>query len=191
VLIEPRNSGSSFTKSQLVGWNDNLEFIDKICELHNRKPINFLTLREPFSRANSLFYYLNSSDSDHEIVRDEVYSTTFEEYIYSNELQDSWLIRQLLSLGWHESIKQTHYDLAIKKLQDFHIQDISSVDALIEKVFLAAYNLSFSQVPKNYLNKNQSSKTNTLKFDQLSPELQQKFLDRSRWDRKVYKYFIQ
>ncbi len=191
VLIEPRNSGSSFTKSQLVGWNDNLEFIDKICELHHRKPINFLTLRKPFSRANSLFYYLKSSDSDHEIVRDEVYSTTFEEYIDSNELQDSWLIRQLLSLDWHESIKQTHYDLAIKKLQDFYIQDISSVDPLIEKVFLAAYNLSFSQVPKNYLNKNQSSKTNTLKFDQLSPDLQQKFFDRTRWDRKVYNHFIQ
>lgn len=191
VLIEPRNSGSSFTKSQLVGWDDNLEFIDKICELHNRKPINFLTLREPFSRANSLFHYLTSSDSDHELVRDEVHAKTFEEYIDSNELQDSWLVRQLLSLGWHEPINQTHYDLAIKKLEDFHIQDISSVDPLIEKVFLEAYNLSFLQVPKNYLNKNKSSKTNTLKFDQLSPELQQKFLDRTRWDREVYHHFIQ
>ena len=147
-------------------------------------------MREPFSRANSLFHYLISSDSDHELVRDEVHAKTFEEYIDANELQDSWLVRQLLSLGWHEPINQTHYDLAIKKLEDFHIQDISSVDPLIEKVFLEAYNLSFLQVPKNYLNKNKSSKTNTLKLDQLSPELQQKFLDRTRWDREVYHHFI-
>lgn len=191
VLIEPRNSGSSFTKSQLVGWDDNLEFIDKICELHNRKPINFLTLREPFSRANSLFHYLKSSDSDHELVRDEVYAKTFEDYIDSNELQDSWLIRQLLSLGWHQPLNQTHYDLAIKKLEDFNIKDITQVDSVIEEVFYKSYNLSFSQAPENYLNKNQSSKTNTLKFDQLSRELQQKFLDRTRWDRKVYNHFIQ
>jgi len=191
VLIEPRNSGSSFIQSSLIGWEDNLQFIQKLCTFYNRKPINFLTLREPFSRANSLFHYLISSDSDHELVRDEVHAKTFEEYIDSNELQDSWLVRQLLSLGWHEPINQTHYDLAIKKLEDFHIQDISSVDPLIEKVFLEAYNLSFLQVPKNYLNKNKSSKTNTLKFDQLSPELQQKFLDRTRWDREVYHHFMQ
>jgi len=190
VLIEPRNSGSSFIKSQLVGWDDNLEFIDKICELHNRKQINFLTLREPFSRAKSLYNYTQSSDSDHDLLCDQITAQTFQSYIDSGEIEDSWLIRQLLSLGWNKSINQTHYDLAIKKLQDFYIQDISSVDSLIEKMFLAAYNLSFSQVPKNYLNKNQSTKTNTLKFDQLSPDLQQKFLDRTRWDRKVYKHFI-
>ena len=119
VLIEPRNSGSSFIQSSLIGWEDNLQFIQKLCTFYNRKPINFLTLREPFSRANSLFHYLISSDSDHELVRDEVHAKTFEEYIDSNELQDSWLVRQLLSLGWHEPINQTHYDLAIKNLKIF------------------------------------------------------------------------
>ena len=59
VLIEPRNSGSSFIQSSLIGWEDNLQFIQKLCTFYNRKPINFLTLREPFSRATSYLIMLN------------------------------------------------------------------------------------------------------------------------------------
>lgn len=194
ILIEPRNSGSSFVKSNLMGWEDNLKFIEKLCTFYNRQPINFLTLREPFSRAKSLFYYLTSSDSDHELVQDEITSSTFEQYIESQELEDSWLIRQLLCLKWSDSINEGHYDIAIEKLKEFHIKDITQVDSLIEDIFSQSYNLSFLNLLESNtdhnLNKHQSSKTNTLSFDQLSPDLQQKFLDITQWDRKVYKHFI-
>jgi len=202
VLIEPRNSGSSFTKSQLVGWDDNLEFIDKICELHNRKPINFLTLREPFSRAKSLFNYIKSSDSDHEFISNSsevcdffaIQSDTFEEYIQTGELEDSWFIRQLLSLSYNQPIIEESATLAINKLKDFKIKDITQVDSLIEDIFSLSYNLSFLNLLESdtdyNLNKHQSSKTNTLSFDQLSSDLQHKFLDITKWDKKVYKYFV-
>ena len=191
VLIEPRNSGSSFVKSELIGWEDNLEFINEICERHNRQPINFLTLREPFSRANSLFYYLTSSDSDHELVRDEIASSTFEQYIESEELEDSWLIRQVLCLKWSDPIDEGHYNIAIEKLKEFYIKDITQVDYLIEEIFSKSYNLSFSKAPESYLNRNKSSKINTLQFNQLPPRLQQKFLDRTRWDKKLYNRLTQ
>jgi len=191
VLIEPRNSGSSFVKSELIGWEDNLEFINEICERHNRQPINFLTLREPFSRANSLFHYLTSSDSDHELVRDEIASSTFEQYIESEELEDSWLIRQVLCLKWSDPIDEGHYNIAIEKLKEFYIKDITQVDYLIEEIFSKSYNLSFSKAPESYLNRNKSSKINTLQFNQLPPRLQQKFLDRTRWDKKLYNRLTQ
>ena len=191
VLIEPQNSGSSFVKSELIGWEDNLEFINEICERYNRKPINFLTLREPFSRANSLFHYLTSSDSDHELVRDEIASSTFEQYIESEELEDSWLIRQVLCLKWSDPIDEGHYNIAIEKLKEFYIKDITQVDYLIEEIFSKSYNLSFSKAPESYLNRNKSSKINTLQFNQLPPKLQQKFLDRTRWDKKLYNRLTQ
>ena len=195
ILIEPRNSGSSFVKSELIGWEDNLDFVNKTCEKHNRKPINFCTLREPFSRAKSLFYYLTSSDSDHELVRDEISSSTFEQYIESEELEDSWLIRQLLCIKWSDSIDEVHYNTSIEKLKEFYVKDITQVDSLIEEVFSKSYNLSFLNLLESdtdyNLNKHQSSKTNTLSFDQLSPDLQQKFLDRTRLDKKLYNHFIQ
>jgi len=191
VLIEPRNSGSSFVKSELIGWEDNLEFINEICERHNRQPINFLTLREPFSRAKSLFHYLTSSDSDHELVRDEIASSTFEQYIESEELEDSWLIRQVLCLKWSDPIDEGHYNIAIEKLKEFYIKDITQVDYLIEEIFSKSYNLSFSKAPESYLNRNKSSKINTLQFNQLPPRLQQKFLDRTRWDKKLYNRLTQ
>lgn len=201
VLIEPRNSGSSFTKSQLVGWNDNLEFIDKLCTFYNRKPINFCILREPFSRATSLFNYVKSSDSDHEFITGDsrvcdffdIKSETFEEYIETGELEDSWFIRQLLSLSHNQPITEESATLAINKLKDFKIKDITQVDSLIEEIFSKSYNLSFLDLfksnPDYSLNKHQSSKTNTLSFDQLSPELQQKFLDRTYWDRKLWERY--
>lgn len=201
VLVEPRNSGSSFVESELIGWEDNLNFINQICIAHNRKPINFCTLREPFSRSTSLFNYVKSSDSDHEFITRgpevcdffDIKSETFEEYIQTGELEDSWLIRQLLSLSYNQPITEESATLAINKLKDFKIKDIAQVDSLIEEIFSKSYNLSFLDLfksnPDYSLNRHQSSKINTLKFDELSPDLQQKFLDRTKWDRKVYNCF--
>lgn len=202
VLIEPRNSGSSFIQSSLIGWEDNLQFIQKLCTFYNRKPINFCNLREPFSRAASLFNYVKSSDSDHEFISNhaqvcdffDIKSETFEEYIQTGELEDSWLIRQLLSLPYNQPITEESATLAINKLKDFKIKDITQVDSLIEDIFSLSYNLSFLNLLESdtdyNLNKHQSSKTNTLSFDQLSSDLQHKFLDITKWDNKVYKYFI-
>ena len=202
VLVEPRNSGSSFVESELIGWEDNLNFINQICIAHNRKPINFCTLREPFSRATSLFNYVKSSDSDHEFITGgsevcdffDIKSETFEEYIETEELEDSWFIRQLLSLSYNQPITEESATLAINKLKDFKIKDITQVDSLIEEIFSKSYNLSFLDLfksnPDYSLNKHQSSKINRLKFDQLPPDLQQKFLDRTKWDRKVYNCFV-
>ena len=69
--------------------------------------------------------------------------------------------------------------------------DITQVDYLIEEIFSKSYNLSFSKAPESYLNRNKSSKINTLQFNQLPPKLQQKFLDRTRWDKKLYNRLTQ
>lgn len=202
ALIEPRNSGSSFINSNLIGWEDNLNFIQKLCTFYNRKPINFCALREPFSRATSLFNYVKSSDSDHEFISSnaevcdffDIKSDTFTEYVQTGELEDSWLIRQLLSLPYNQPITEESAILAINKLKDFTIKDITQVDSLIEEIFSQSYNLSFLDLLESNtdynLNKHQSSKTNTLSFDQLSPDLQQKFLDITKWDRKLYNFYI-
>jgi hypothetical protein len=203
VIIEPRNSGSSFVKSNLMGWEDSLKFIEELCAFYNRQPINFLTLREPFSRATSLFNYIKSSDSDHEFISSnaevcdffDIKSDTFEEYIQTGELEDSWFIRQLLSLPYNQPITEESFTLAINKLKDFHIKDITQVDFLIEEIFSKLYNLSFLNLLESNtdcdLNKHQSSQTDKLRFDQLSPDLQQKFIDRTQWDKKLYNYFTQ
>jgi len=161
-----------------------------------------LTLREPFSRAKSLFNYIKSSDSDHEFISNSsevcdffaIQSDTFEEYIQTGELEDSWFIRQLLSLSYNQPIIEESATLAINKLKDFKIKDITQVDSLIEDIFSLSYNLSFLNLLESdtdyNLNKHQSSKTNTLSFDQLSSDLQHKFLDITKWDKKVYKYFV-
>ena len=193
VLIEPLNSGSSFCKSELIGWEDSIEFIDKVCAMYNRQRINFIGLREPFSRAISLFNYIKSSDSDHEVFQDEIVSSTFEEYIESKELEDSWLIRQLLCLNWSEPIEEVHYNTAIEKLKSFYVKPIDQIDSLIEEVFNKSYNLSRKECVKRseVISKNQASQTDILRFDQLSPDLKQKFIDRTEWDKKLYDYFTQ
>jgi len=59
------------------------------------KPFSIISLRDPFSRAVSMYYYAQSSQSDHENCHDKFRGMSFEDYICSSLLEDSWLIRMV------------------------------------------------------------------------------------------------
>ena len=177
------------------GWLEARKCIDLIIEKSERKhALHFTVLRDPYKRAQSLFHYLTSDESAHEPTHDSIQAKNFEDYIQSDELEDSWFLRNLMDLPDSVNINGHHFNLAEEKyLKDFIIADISKVDDLINDVFYKSYGISQLHVEdwilKNNINKNSTSKKTKIKIEDLDPAIQQKFLDRTYWDRKLWERY--
>ena len=170
--------------------------IEKIKHASKRKyALNFTVLREPFERSVSLYHYIKSDKSKHEPTHDSITSSSFLEYIQSDELEDSWLIRHLLDMQDSQVIEPRHFTLANEYLQYFRISDMGGVDELINNVFHGSYGILQSDVePKvvaTHINKNKTDKKLKFKFEDLDPTIQQTFLDRTYWDRKLWERYCE
>lgn len=165
--------------------------IDKIMSASKRDhQLNFTVLRNPYERCKSLYNYLKSNDSKHEPTHDSIVSENFLDFLVSEEVEDSWFIRNILDMPDHQVIEPYHLTLAHEWLQYFRISNMSGVDALIDNVFHGCYGIMQSNVEPSvvasHVNKNKTPKKVTYKFSDLDPKAQQTFLDRTYWDRKLY-----
>jgi hypothetical protein len=177
------------------GWKEARKCIDLIIEKSKRKhALHFTVLRDPYKRAQSLFHYLTSEESAHEPTHDSIQAKNFEDYIQSDEVEDSWFLRSLMDMPDSSIIEPYHLTLAHEGyLKHFRISDTSKVDDLINNVFHGAYGIQQSDVEDHVieLNLHRNSTPNKLKikFEDLDPSIQQKFLDRTYWDRKLWERY--
>jgi hypothetical protein len=177
------------------GWKEARKCIDLIIEKSKRKhALHFTVLRDPYKRAQSLFHYLTSEESAHEPTHDSIQAKNFEDYIQSDEVEDSWFLRSLMDMPDSSIIEPYHLTLAHEGyLKHFRISDTSKVDDLINNVFHGAYGIQQSDVEDHVieLNLHRNSTPNKLKikFEDLDPSIQQKFLDRTYWDRKFWERY--
>lgn len=152
----------------------------------------FLILRNCFSRAHSIYNYIKSERSSHELTHRRIKVNTFEEYILSEQLEDSWLIRNLLNIDNSVPLNEQHCNDAIDMLTSFNIYDIAETNYAIQKTFLECYNFDIQKIKLNSwdtLFKNEGL-TNQLKIENLSKEIQDVFNNRTVWDNKIYNTFI-
>ena len=176
------------------GWREAQKYIDLIIEKSKRKhALYFTVLRDPYKRAQSLFHYLTGEKSIHEPTHGSIQAKSFENYIQSDELEDSWFLRSLLNMSDDEVIEPYHLTLADEWLRHFRIADTSKVDDLINQVFHGAYGIQQSDVENHVvqsnLHRNATSNKLKIKFEDLDPTIQQKFLDRTYWDRKLWERY--
>lgn len=176
------------------GWIEARKCINLIIEKSERKhALHFTVLRDPYKRAQSLFHYLTSDESSHEPTHDSIQAKNFEDYIQSDEVEDSWFLRNLLDMADDKVIEPYHLTLANEWLRYFRISDTSKVDNLINNVFHGAYGILQSDVEewvlKNNIHKNSTPNKLKIKFEELDPTIQQKFLDRTYWDRKLWERY--
>ena len=197
VIIDPIFWGGLKSPDNSSSWRDARIFIDKVLLLSGRKhPLNFTVLRNPYDRALSIFNYIKSDNSSHEPNHDCLVSKSFQEYIESDELEDSWFLRSLLDMPDSAIIEPYHLTLAHEAyLKHFRISDTSKVDDLINNVFHGAYGIQQSDVEdwvlKNNIHKNSTPNKLKTKFEELDPTIQQKFLDRTYWDRKLWERYCE
>lgn len=196
VIIDPIFWGGLKPEDNSNGWKPARIFIDLILSFSQRKKaLHFSVLRNPYDRALSIFNYIKSDNSSHEPNHDCLASQSFQEYIESDEVEDSWFLRHLLDMRDDQIIEPYHLTLADEYLRYFRIADTSKVDDLINQVFHGAYGIQQSDVENHVsesnLHRNATPNKLKIKFEDLEPTIQQKFLDRTYWDRKLWEKYCE
>lgn len=151
-IVEAEGDGFSLRKT----------FLD--C-MKDYSPFECLIDRDPVSRQKSLYRYLTSLESQHELThKNFTNSLSFDNYIrhHINE-EDCWLIRAFLKKWYPEKINMDDFNAVCEILDGCYIKDISETDEFIRTVFRKCHGdeveeLMNKQGPRafNDLNKNES-----------------------------------
>jgi len=159
-----------------------------ICE---KTPLNFLILRDAFSRQQSLYYYLTGEESSHEPTHGSIKQESFLDYIQSDNLEDSWLIRVFSGMRAEEAISRDWFNLTTSFLDShyFEIKSIKDTDLLINQVLFNCFNNEVIKTDREQALKNASAKSTKIKIDDLTEETKQKFLEHTYWDRKLWERY--
>lgn len=192
ILVKP-STNNDLRVSWFSAWN--------LLKTISVSPINYMFLRDTFSRQQSLYYYITSDVSSHELTHGKITSETFEQYITSNQLEDSWLIRGLTNMPSDLIIDQRWFDLAINFIREYNIQtaDISDIDNVLDQLFKDLFNKSFVDLIKlcnatrpstEITTKSNRNKYPKIKFTDLSESVRNIYSDRTRWDHDLYNTLI-
>lgn len=167
------------------------EFIEKFNSLNFK---SFIPLREPYDKMKSLYFYLNNDKSKHEDTHGLFGKLSFENYLSSHHVEDSWLIRNILNLPDNAEITEKDYHDTIKILENFIVYPFQDIQKTIDKIFLECWGVTTSQIDSETLKsldrfKNESAKNN-IKLSDLSDDARNKFLSRSYWSYKLYNHYM-
>ena len=148
----------------------------------------FLISREPFSREQSLYNYLTSDKSSHEHTHAAFASSSFQEHIMSKQLQDSWLIRNLLNIQHGVNLTEDTFNKAREVLKNFKIYDAKDTDKAVKEVILKCFNIQDFDTQSS-VSKKHDNIYKKIKFEELSLDAQNHFKERKFWDQKLYDFF--
>lgn len=179
--IHIESNGFKFIKTELY---------QNLCKIINRSPIYFCVLRDPFSRALSMFHYLKGDISSHESTHGKIASKSFTDYLKSYELEDSWIIRCITGISDNKIIDENDFEKTCEFLNGVRIKDIKNVDQLLNEIFNECYSINLEEIGKlkNNLqlkNESASSKSN-INLTSLDEDTKNIFLNRTMFDYKIY-----
>lgn len=177
------------------------EILSKLSQ--NIKLHPFMCLREPYSHIRSMYDYLTSNASSHEVTHlppmvksptGRVY--TFEEFLtYTEPPQDKkyvwscWLIKNIVDLsegGGYKPITYDDFKKARQALKGIAIWNIEDIDKRLVELFNNCYGVDTSILNINVF-KNSSTGKTRLEFNDLSDDIKSDFLEHTYWERKLYK----
>lgn len=150
----------------------------------------FISFREPFNRAKSIYNYSQSERSSHEKIHNVFEGLSFEEYICSKKFEESWLVKKILGLDDEHDVTQVEFNKACELLQDFDIFDVQESESAIEQIIKKTYKITKYDDQDVYNIwpdvKNEAKKEKTLTLEELNKDCQDIFLEKSFWDKKIY-----
>lgn len=161
--------------------------------LRNYNLHQFLILREPFSRAQSIWNYIKSEQSSHELTHGLIIADTLEEYIMSEQLEDSWLIRNLIPIENSIELIEHHFIEAVNMMSLLNVYSIEDANKAVQEACVACYEFDILKVKLKYwdeINRNEGNKNSKIQLENLASEIQQTFNSRTFWDQKLYCTFI-
>lgn len=193
VSVDPVGwGGDHMPEDYCHGYNQHRQALQLIQQATGREHLlNFTILRDPWSRAQSMYNYLTTDSSAHEPNHGAIQAENFIKYINSDELEDSWFIRNMLNLSNNTTIEPKHLTVCDQYLKTWRISDINNTDQLIDQVFHGAYGVMQHNVESDVVDvwRNNTPNKTKVKFDELDQNSQQTFLDRTYWDRKLWERY--
>ena len=157
--------------------------------LGNYEKVKYFCIRNPKDRLYSLYNYIKSADSKHELTHNSIVSSTFEGYLLY-ECEDNWLIRQLLNIK-NRKIKKSDLHQSKKIISKFQVFTFDKVDNLIKKSLYDCHRIIRNRIPNEYLkfnNRNRSSSFNSNDFN--SPNVSRKLIELVEWDLKLFEFYF-
>jgi len=157
---------------------------------NSRTPEQWIILREPFSRSVSWYSYVTSSVSAHEPLHQYV-TTSFVKYIESPIFESNWVMRKLVGVPDDQDFTEKDYKHAIAKLDKFNVYDITHVDEMVDEMFKSCYNIDRHSFPPSGEppSRNQNPVKDKIKFEDLSKRIQEMYVEKTYWDRKLWKRY--
>lgn len=156
--------------------------IIQACNIREHK--SYMLLRNTYERTYSLYHYLSSDKSKHEPTHGSINSKTFEEYLQSDQLEDCWLIRNLIGISDNKIIDQHDYEAACRILDDINIRDIRDVESLLREM------IGKKNHSHNVNSNNSGSSNKRLSLESFDQHVIEAFNQRTYWDQKIYNYYI-
>ena len=162
-----------------------------LLSLVNSRPCNFTLMRDTLSRQQSLFYYLTGEESSHEPTHGSIVETSLIDYLQSEDLEDSWLVRVLTDVSSDTNLNEHWFNKTIDYLNsnNFSIGDISQTDETINKILNDCYGEKINQLDKQSIFRNSTQNKHKITISDLNEKIKQKFLDRTYWDRKLWERY--
>lgn len=149
----------------------------------------FLVLREPYSRVQSLFSYLKSIQSQNETTHGVFGNMSFYEYLNSPYLEGGWLIRSLLDIPNEVPVSEQHYDKVCEILDGMHVYNTEDVRGCINNVFNQCYSFNIGDLDKYVVYDNKNKEKQEIPFDSWDHYTVEKFMMQTTWDRKLYERY--
>jgi len=160
----------------------------------NTNPIYYCLLRDPFTRSRSFYNYLKSVESSHELTHNLIKSKTFDEYLASHELEDSWLIRCINDMQDSQPISELEFKKTCEFLDNVKIKKMEQADSLINEIFYSCYELTIESLPDilPYINKNESNgDIKNINICDIDPVILELFTNRTKYDYMIYNKYCQ
>ena len=150
--------------------------------------ISFMILRNSLDRAISFFNYINSESAKHEPTYG-IIPSSFEDYVKSEYIEDSWLIRQFSEVGEHgiqfNNLQET-YDV----VKNFEICDIEKTDEFICYIFRKYVDLNLTKQQKSVSGWNLEYNSNLNKKNSYSESLISILEERMKYDIELYQKLV-
>lgn len=181
IAIEPENGElrPSFSK------------VEQILNLCESKGAYFSIFREVFSRQQSLYHYITGEESSHEPSHKSIKEASFVEYLSSDSLEDSWLIRSTTGMKDDWPVNKFWFNQCCNFLDSFNflIKGIKNTDNIINEVLSSCFGEDLSNSDRAQPNLNSTKIENKITINDLDEAVKEKFLKRTFWDKKIWERY--
>ena len=160
----------------------------QIAKCVGKQPQSYISLREPYNRQQSIYHYIRGSESTHEPSHGSLISETFEDYIMSPQLEDSWLIRCMSAIPNQQHLNEYWLQHTMYFLQqhEFQVYDIKQTEHMLNDIVSCVHECSIVADDLSKAHENKTSYIIKTKFADLQPEAKVRFNQVTRFDRMLY-----